>query len=215
MAYARLAPPLLDAMYPTISELTMREGQHLEAAHDYAGAFDTYLKALDGRYQGQQNRAFTLYRLGTLQREHGLGEGKPDFLMQAYEHPQCPVAAFEVVARQMLSAYGPDKEAPLKKLFTRWEATVAKPEEWAMYYFYRGGYAQMAGHPEEARAFWERGEGYVPGSPCAYSLAEALYAEGVYDKAENYNNKYLLEGQNPDYLASAQKLALKLAAPRP
>jgi len=209
-AYARLAPPVLDNMHTTISELTMREAQQLESAHNYTAALDTYLMALNGRYQGPQNRAFTLYRLGMLQREQGVGEGYPDFLMQAYEHPDCPTAAYEVAARQMLSEYSAEQEAPLSELFARWETVVQTPEEWAMLFFYRGGHAKMAGQAEKARVYWERGNGYAPGTPCAYALGELHFANAEYDLAELHNNKYLLEGQNPDYLASAQALALKI-----
>jgi hypothetical protein len=210
LLYSRTAPPMLDTMHLTISELAMREAQRLEDAHAYDKAFAKYQAALAGRYQGPQNRAFTLYRLGMLQREQGLGAGLADYLEQAIEHPRCPLDAFEVYTHELMSEFTPEKESEVLQLFSRWELQIEAPDEYAMYYFYRGGYAQMKGQSEAAKVFWARGEGYVSGSPCAWALGEALYAEGSLELANHYNNTYLLKTRNTDFLIPALALALKL-----
>lgn len=210
LLFIKVAPPLLDTMHLTISELTMREAQRMEDAHVYAKAFAKYQEALEGRYQGPQNRAYTLYRLGMLQREQGLGVGLPDYLVQAVEHPRSLLEAFEVYAHELMSNLDQKNESSLLQLFPRWENRLEMPDEYAMYYFYRGGYAQLKGQNNAAKAFWARGEGYESGSPCAWALGEALFAEGDVDMASFYNNEYLLNTRNPDFLTPALALAMKL-----
>jgi tetratricopeptide (TPR) repeat protein len=208
--YARVAPKTLDAMYPTISELTLREGRRCEDVGAYGKALELYKHALDGRYEGPQNRAMTLYRLGILQRVHGFGEGLPDCLMEAYAHPQCPVEAYDRVAHALMGEYKPEMDGEMETLFMRWLGAVTNADEYALYYFYRGGYAQLKGDTAQAQTYWARGEGYVSGSPCAYALAESLFAEGKTELARQYNNAYLLGTNDTDFLASAQNLQWRM-----
>lgn len=209
--YIRVAPNFLARLGMNVGEVLMKEALRFEKAGAVENAKEHYLRALDARFAGEQNRIYTLRRLGGLY----LNEGSPmeavKYLRQVIESPTPSLAAFEplVAAYYQLNQFD-EAERVLKQ----WEQAAVFPDTAtkASFCFHAGRIARARGDLASAFAKFQEGMELSPESANASELGLLYFDQGKYQEAVAAMEQYLNSGGSGDraqYARQIRERALK------
>ena len=216
--YTRYGPALLTRLDVSVGEVLMEEGILLENAGDIEKAEQRYRIALESRFEGPQNRAYTLKRLGKLLWLDGRDEESLPCLQEAARSPDAPISTFETLC-EVLHRLGRYSEIP--PVAATWLEAAQEQgnnESVAAAYFQLGRAAKATGDETAAVAHFEKAHALVSGGGPASELANIHYRKGDYALALTYLDEYLgggATGNCADHARSLRKKILKkLANPR-
>jgi len=94
-AYARYGEEFVRRRDDSVGDMLMREGKRIEAGGVEARALETYERALKARFNGPENRTFTLERAGELHWRSGNVEKAAAYLSRALEGPGASLTPYE------------------------------------------------------------------------------------------------------------------------
>ncbi len=210
--YARGGEALLDRLAVNVSEVLMEQAVRLEEGGDYEAAIARYRMALDARWEGRQNRALTLKRLGTRLWLEGRPEEAVPYLDESAGMAEAPVTVHEPRVSALVEL---ERWEEAKTALEDWRAALGAdvPEELeASVAFYQGRIARAQGDLEAAKRFFKRSEELSPGGRAASALAYILFNEGRFEEALSHLDQYLLsgaDGPRADYARELRALALR------
>lgn len=192
LAYARYAPGLLQRLDFNTGEVLMKQGTAFEDAGEPENAKERYLIALQSRFQGEQNRAFTQKRLGALYWHEQDLEAALPLLRAAAANPAAAGNVYEPLADTLfqLKRYDEAQEA-----VDRWlAASQENPAQRAEALFHLGRIALARGARAEGIARFQESDALAPGGRAASELAPLYFADGRYQDALNVIDAYLEKG---------------------
>ena len=204
--YSRLAPAFLARLDTSVGEMLMEEGMRLEQAGAFENAKERYRLALDSRFEGLQNRAHTLNRLGIRLWLEGNLEDAATYLQQAADSPYAPISVYAPLCDALMKL---KRHADARKLLGRWQA-AADASGISSYQaeakFYAGQIAMADGNTEAAMARYREGDAIAPGGRNAAELAYLYYDAGEYEKALVFAERYLKNGGAGSRAAYARQI---------
>lgn len=200
LVYCRFAGPIVDALDEELGEVLMRRAMQFEGAGEVENAKEMYLEALERPFHGQQNRADTLKRLGTLYWMDGQPDAALPYLRNASEFDNPPRSVFEPLLDSLITL---NRLEEADKTLQRWiELIGAEKEELAKAKYYVGKLALLCGDKKRAEVAFLEGLTLVPGGRNASELATLYFLDNRFDQALPYVNQYLEtgSGQRAEYM---------------
>lgn len=204
--YVRVSAGFLARLDLNVGEVLMKEGKRFEEAGAFENAKERYRLALDARFEGPQNRAFTLKQLGALLWSEGQNEAALPYLKEAAANPLAPVSVYEPLCDALYALKRYDEAAAT---VTQWEQALKTPVEAssrADILYYRGRLAAARGEVEEAIRQYAEGKKLVPGGRNSAELAQLFFLEKRYPEAVQCADEYLSSGASGERAEYARKM---------
>lgn len=194
LAYIQFVPPLLARLDVQIGEVLMREGIRFEAAGAIENAKERYALALQARFAGPQNRAYTLKQLGSLIAAEGDAEGAIPYLREAADSPHAPITVYDPLAAALLKL---GKDAEIEALMPQWLAALdahPNPTSHAAALYYQGRIAFGRGDDAAAEQYFDEAHALEPGGRGTAELASLYYRSARYAETIAAIDLYLQSG---------------------
>ncbi len=210
--YVRLAGAFLARLDVNVGEVLMKEGVRFEEAGAFENAKERYRLALDARFEGPQNRAFTLKRLGALLWNEGQFEAALPFLKESAASPVAPVSVYEPLCDALFQLKRYDDAVAV---LSQWEQALGAGADAAAkadLLFHAGRIAAARGDVPGAIARFNEGKQLVPGGRNASELAHLYFTEKRYEEAIQSIDDYLrtgASGSRAEYARNMREVALR------
>lgn len=193
--FTRLGAPFLDRLESNLGEELMRAGIRLEEAGAVEEARACYERALAGHFEGPQNRALTLKRLGTLLWQDRQYAACLPYLREAVDSGLAPAGIYELLFDALFNLQRFDDA---HRVLREWAAVLESRQDTAAALadvkFQEGRLALAQGDKQAAEARFLEGVAASPGGRNASELARLYYAQGRFDDALAYVDQYLRGG---------------------
>jgi tetratricopeptide (TPR) repeat protein len=190
--YAHWAPALLGRLDVNVGEVLMKQGLAYEEAGAFENARERYATALQSRFQGEQNRALTLKRLGSIYWREGDYAAALPYLDAAVASSEVQLNAYEPLCDTL---YQLKEYANAAEVAAQWTAAAqGDPEQRAAALYHAGRLALAAEDRSTASARFVESDALHPGGRAASELACLYFDEGRYQDALVFIDKYLQSG---------------------
>ena len=189
--YATWGAPLLSRLSVSVGEVLMKEGLRLEEAGALENAKERYAAALESRFAGEQNRAYTLKLLGSIYWRDGDYEKAKPLLRAATESDRAEPSFFLPYCDALLHLKAWDE---LREATLRWQQAVAKTTDTAAMAeakYFEGRAALGMGDRARAKTAFTDGLRIAPGGKNAAELAQLAFEEKDYPAALAQIDAYL------------------------
>jgi len=188
--YAGQGEALLERLDRSVGEVLMTQGMALEKAGQWSAATAQYEAALEARFHGPQNRAFTQKSLATVYWKLGRKEEAARNFEAVHDTPYWALVWYEPYTDVLAGA---DKLA-VAEAWQQEAAAAGRPDQEARACFALGQAHATLGQMEQAREAFAAGAALAPGSLNDCALAAWLAEEGATEEALDRLTACLAQG---------------------
>lgn len=207
LGFARYGEDFIRRRDDSVGDMLMREGKRQEASYEYALALATYERALKARFNGPENRTYTLERAGVLLWKEGRFEEGADHLTRALAGPGATVAPYEGLVDSLLRLNRLDEA---QDFIGRWLEAATTVEEEGKACHAEARLAEVRGDVNGAMEIYERCVERYAVALSAGRLGELLAEKGEREKAVSYLERYFLLGAPEGENAALQDLYARI-----
>lgn len=207
LGFARYGEDFIRRRDDSVGDMLMREGKRQEASYEYALALATYERALKARFNGPENRTYTLERAGLLLWKEGRFEEAVERLTRALEGPGATVAPYEGLVDSLLHLKRLDEAG---NFIDRWKEAAKTPGEEGKACHAEARLAEARGDVTGAMEIYVRCVERYASAMSAGRLGELLAEKGEREKAVSYLERYFLLGAPEGENAGLQDLYARL-----
>jgi len=184
--YVRHGDRLVHDMDQAVAEVAHEQAIRYERAGDYEKAKETYLLALQGRFDDAKGRSDALMRLGRMLRWRESPEAGLPYLRQALERPDHDIALFASLCDALLAAHQDEELVRVAEQYYR-EASAARDDELrAQAKYFEGRGLQARGKKDQALSVFVEAETIQSGGLSACEAGMLLYNLGRPEEAKKY-----------------------------
>lgn len=200
MVFARNGQDFITRRDDSVGDMLMREGKRQEGSSAFSQALATYERALKARFNGPENRTYTLEHAGLLLWKEGRYEEAAEHFTRGLNGPGATSAPYEGLVDSLIHLKRLDEA---QGRLDEWKARPDAAAEQAKICYAAGRLAESRNEIQQAREIYAQCVEQHQGALSAGRLGELLAESGDRDKAASYLEQYFLlgaPGRNNDAL---------------
>lgn len=200
LVFARGGADFIARRDNSVGDMLMREGKRQEASSMFVEALETYERALKARFNGPENRTYTLEHAGMILWKEGRYEEAVEYFLQAQGGPGATSAPYEGLVDSLLVLKRLDEA---QSFLDAWKARTDAAADQGKICYASGKLAEARGDMNQALELYRQCAEQSDGALASGRLGELLAEQGDREAALSHLERYFLlgaPGRNNDAL---------------